>query len=417
MKPSVIVAGGGIAGLTAASLLAADHDVIILEAAPNCGGRIRSTGTKDFPAVIEAGPEFIHGHLKQTIALLNEAGIAYTPVEGKMYRYEKEMIIEQQDMIEDWDKLLKKMSRVDDEINMYDFLQENFVEDKFSDLRRHAIAYTEGFDVADVKQVTVKSLYKEWAAEDEENFRIPEGYGALTDYLMTRCEQQGCRIFTNETVKQVDWEEHKVAVITSSGEKYNADSIIITVPVSVLQKTGGISSINFTPPLDDYIGAAKHIGFGTVIKVLIAFHQPFWKKDMGYLFSDEYFPTWWTQLPDTGAMLTGWAGGGKAEQLVTENDDELVQKALLSLSNIFHIPLNEIQSNVKAVKVFNWSNDVLAMGAYSYEIPGSTTAKKLLNTPIQNTIFFCGEALYEGTCPGTVEAAIINAREVVRKMR
>ncbi len=51
------------------------------------------------------------------------------------------------------------------------------------------------------------------------------------------------------------------------------------------------------------------------------------------------------------------------------------------------------------------------MGGYSYHTPESENALKLLNTPIQDTIFFSGEALYKGDHPGTVEAAIVSAQQ------
>ncbi|MEP6676778.1 MAG: NAD(P)/FAD-dependent oxidoreductase [Ferruginibacter sp.] len=417
MKKTVIVVGAGISGLTAASALAKNYNIILIEAADQCGGRIRTSAQKDFSSILEAGAEFIHGHLKQTLKLLKKAGIDYVPVKGKMYRKEKGSIEEQKEMIEGWDKLLKKMKRAKKEMTMHDFLHHYFAEDKYADLRRHAVAYTEGFDVADVKKVTVHSLYKEWSAEEEENFRIPEGYGELINYLVQTCEEKGCRIITKEAVKQIDWQKNDITVITSAENKYTADKIVISIPISVLQQTGSAGSVNFTPPLDGYINAARQIGFGTAIKILISFHKRFWKKDMGFIFGDEYIPTWWTQLPDSSCMLTGWVGGSKADHLCTESDNELLEKALISLSNIFDLTLDEIKNNVKAAEVFNWKKNPLALGAYSYDIPGAVDAKKILNTPVKGSIFFCGEALYEGDSPGTVEAAIVSARQMLKKIR
>ena len=44
------------------------------------------------------------------------------------------------------------------------------------------------------------------------------------------------------------------------------------------------------------------------------------------------------------------------------------------------------------------------------------SARKILNIPIQETIFFAGEALYEGNAPGTVEAALVSGREAAKKI-
>ena len=43
-------------------------------------------------------------------------------------------------------------------------------------------------------------------------------------------------------------------------------------------------------------------------------------------------------------------------------------------------------------------------------------ARKILNLPVQETIFFAGEALYDGEVPGTVEAALVSGREAAEKV-
>jgi monoamine oxidase len=49
------------------------------------------------------------------------------------------------------------------------------------------------------------------------------------------------------------------------------------------------------------------------------------------------------------------------------------------------------------------------LGGYSFPTLQSTEARKLIGTPVENTIFFAGEALYDGKNGGTVEAAISSA--------
>ena len=89
-KETVIIVGAGAAGLMASKELSGTYNIIILEASNRLGGRIWSKQTLSHsPVIKEAGAEFIHGHQKQTIQLLNDAGIQYSPVEGNMYRKEK----------------------------------------------------------------------------------------------------------------------------------------------------------------------------------------------------------------------------------------------------------------------------------------------------------------------------------------
>lgn len=412
----MIIIGGGAAGLMAARELAGHYNILILEARPELGGRIRSHQPAGFSSIIEAGAEFIHGDLPVTYRLLKEAGIASTPVTGGMYRKEGGAWKEETDMIEGWDELLRKMKQEKSDMPMYEFLQKHFGDAEHDDLRRHAIAFAEGFDVADIRKVSMRYLYEEWSKdEQDENARIPNGYGMLIRFLQEELESKGCRIHTNCTVKQVDWEPNDVTVYVE-GEKYRAEKTIITVPVSVLRKNGGKASINITPPLDPYIAAAGEIGVGAVVKVVLQFQQPFWKEDAGFIFSNEIIPTWWTQLPDTSPVLTGWAGGNRAGQICDETDAEILEKALLSLAAIFDTTVDELKANLQEAAVFNWAQEPEALGAYTYAMPGTPAARKLLNTPVADTLYFAGEGLYEGASPGTVEAALVSGKEVAKKV-
>jgi monoamine oxidase len=415
-KETVIIVGAGIAGLVAAKDLANAYNIILIEADKRLGGRIHSCREENFSTIIEAGSEFIHGKLKETLHLLKKADIEYIPVRGNMYRKEKGRWNEQHDFIEGWNELLHRMKKVKSDMTMYDFLEQYYGEENKADLRRYAIAFTEGFDVADIKKVSVKFLYNEWSHEEDVSFRIPLGYGALINYLAAECQKKDCQIITGEPVKQIDWEKNSVTVYTANGKKYNSQKIVVTVPVSILQRALGKASINFTPPLDEYVNAARQTGYGTVIKILLQFKEALWKKDTGFIFSDEIFPTWWTQLPDTAPLLTGWVGGSKAEVLSDETDEELLQKAFISLANIFELPVNGIKEKIQGAKVFNWRKNDWSLGAYSYSMPETIAARKLLNTPVSNTIFFAGEGLYEGASPGTVEAAVVHAKQTVAKL-
>ncbi len=415
-KENIIIVGAGIAGLTAARELADSYNVLVLEASERPGGRIWTYRGSEFPCAVEGGAEFVHGKLKHTLRLLKEAGIEFVPVEGNMYSKEKNKWKEQHDMIEGWDRLLKKMKKVKKDMTMQDFLLQYFDGDKYTALRRHVANYTEGFDVADIKKVSVQSLYEEWSNEDEDNFRIPKGYGALVDFLVQQCEQKGCSFIYNAPVKQIDREKNTATVYTVDETKYSCNKVIITAPLSSLQHTAAACSINFTPPLNKAVEAARQIGLGTVVKVVLLFKERFWKTDTGFIFSDEIFPTWWTQLPNEVPLLTGWAGGPKAELLSDETEEPLLQKALSSLSNIFEMTVEELSSNLQSYKVFNWSKNEWVLGAYSYSTTESKAAKKILNKPVDKTIFFCGEGSYDGNSPGTVEAAIVSAKKAVKQI-
>ncbi len=166
------------------------------------------------------------------------------------------------------------------------------------------------------------------------------------------------------------------------------------------------------------------MGFGAVIKILLEFKHSFWEDDrhggvleeMGYLFSDEEIPTWWTQYPERSNILTGWIGGPEARSKKDSTDDELIRQSLTSLANIFALETEVLKSNLIAWKVANWTADPFTLGSYAYDTVAAPEARKLINAPIADTIYFAGEYLYEGTAMGTVEAALTSGRDVAEKM-
>ena len=214
-------------------------------------------------------------------------------------------------------------------------------------------------------------------------------------------------LLTNTVVKEVVWQSGRVAVHDINGKLYRAEKLLVSVPVSVMQATGGNALISFDPPLPFNGKPFNAIGFGAVIKVVIKFKKRFWPKDAGFIMSNDLFPTWWTALPDETFLLTGWLGGPAALKLSGETDEVLSDLAIESLGATFNLPFPEVKAWVEWSNVFNWQKNPFILGGYSYATVDSMHARQLITTPLENTLFFCGEAYYNGTHPGTVEAALV----------
>lgn len=409
-KEKILIVGAGAAGLMAAKELSALYDVTILEAQEEAGGRIQTVTKEEW--TFERGAEFIHGKLPLTMNLLKEANITWTAVRGKMYSNESGEWQEQTEMIEGWDELVDKMKNVPADITMQELLDQHFADEKHADLREQAIRFTQGFDVADVDKVSVQSLYKEWSEDEGNNFRVDGGYIRLIHHLQRLCIQQGCHFLFHQKVNRIEWKDNKVEAITEKGERHVANKIIITVPLSVLQQ----QQIQFAPAIDEHLQWTHQIGIGAVVKVVARFRERLWKEDTGFLFSEESIPTWWTQLPDTIPVLTGWVGGPPAKKMGQLEDEKISVIAVNSLANLLGMDVETALANITDMHVFNWYKKIGFHGAYSYAMPSSAEARKVLNKPIDNTLFFAGEALYDGPSPGTVEAALISGVEAAKKL-
>jgi len=414
---NIIILGGGVSGLMSARELSKlGYAVTILEATDRLGGRIHTIRNSLFTQPVEKGVEFIHGNLPLTIGLLKESGIGYKPVQGDMIRVVNGDWKTQDDFTLGWDELIRKMNSVSKDMTMDEFLKENFSDEKYTDLRTSVVRFANGFDLADTSRASVLALREEWMGEEDEQYRIPGGFDQVINSLEKECLRSGVIIHTSTPVVKIKWGKNDVNIITSNKKTYNATKVIVTASLGLLQSG---RSIIFQPGIANYLHTAKKIGFGTVIKVMLEFKESFWekkKKGIGFLLTNEIIPTWWTQLPSSYPLLTGWAGGPQAWTLENNDDEGIMDLALQSLSNVFQKTVDELKQMLIASSVANWKKDPYSIGAYSYDAVGSIEAKKLLNVPVEETIFFAGEAFYEGPSFGTVEAALVSAKNVVEKV-
>jgi monoamine oxidase len=260
-------------------------------------------------------------------------------------------------------------------------------------------------------------LYAEWTQEQDQQYRIPGGYAQLTDALFTECRGLGARILLNTTVAGVAWERNKVIVSAENGEPFYASQVLVTLPVGLWHlPEGSKGRIQFTPALPQKEAAAASIGFGTVTKILMEWHQPFWEAaagKAGFMFGKTPVPTWWTHYPETDRLLTGWLSGPNARDLQTGNGEALVQLALDSLSSLCSIDRERLSALLINTTIFDWSKEEFTRGAYSFPTAQDGHAHEALAAPVEDTLFFAGEACYAGAYFGTVEAAINSGMAVV----
>ncbi|WEK36072.1 MAG: NAD(P)/FAD-dependent oxidoreductase [Candidatus Pseudobacter hemicellulosilyticus] len=416
----LLIIGGGAAGLMAAyHLLKAGKTVTLLEAADRAGGRIHTVRQQGYALPVELGPEFVHGNLPLTSGLLEKAGLHKLPIEGNFYRVENGRWLPMEEIVDGWDQLLQEMAGLAQDMPLQDFLDQYYAAPEQARLRKEIEYYAQGFDVADLARVSVKGLWKEWTAEENDNRKIREGYGRMIDYLLSECRSMGLQLHTGCIVKELHWEAGKVQASTADGRQFVAAKAIVTVSLGVLQSEAGIAAIRFSPALDSWRKAATGLGFGNVIKFQLFFKQAFWQEeqaDAAFAISWEAIPTWWTSSPFRDAMLTGYIGGGLADQLSGRDKPALLALALQSLSGIFGKSLDELKALLVDARITDWRQEPLTLGAYSYPTVGAGDCIAQLKTPVADTVYFAGEAVYEGGHPGTVEAALTSGQQVVERI-
>lgn len=418
----VAVIGAGAAGLMAAwELVQTRKRVAVIEAKERVGGRTHTIADSRFELPVEMGAEFVHGKLELTKMLLKKAGASEYEVSGNIWQNEDGSLEEQQDFIEDFSVLNKKFKELKEDISVAEFINEFLKGDEFEEARFTLKNYVEGYYAADTHKASACALREELTNSDDEQYRIDGGYVKLVHYLHDQCDEKGVQFFLLHPVKEIKWEKDAVDIICDQ-KTFSSRKILITVPMGVLQS----ETIRFSPAITDTINAAKKLGFGPVVKTLLQFDEAFWKNKkftqgknldrLSFVFSKALIPTWWTYYPKDVAMLTGWSGGPNAEKIKDLIDEEILSNALQSLSEIFSIDKTILQRKLKAWHVANWPKDPYSCGAYSYDVVNGSKFKEIIKQPIENTIFFAGEGLFDGPEIGTVEAAFSSGRETAFKI-
>ncbi|MBE7169717.1 MAG: FAD-dependent oxidoreductase [Williamsia sp.] len=429
-QADVIVIGAGAAGLMAAyELCKQGKQVRVLEARERPGGRIHTVQPPHFTTPVEAGAEFVHGDLPLTLSLLQEAGISRKGAWGERWRREGKKLSKLEGFIEQEDLLLKRMKELKEDLPIKDFLDRHFQGSEYEHMRRSIKRFVEGYDAADIERASTFALRQEWEGEDEHQYRPAGGYAAMINYLLNACTNRGTVFHFSSTVERVQWEKGKAAVFTDKGEQFVASQLLVTIPLALWQvEPPAKGAIYFEPQLADKLDAAKLMGMGGVIKVLFEFKTTIWtskqvKEATGadlsgaaWIFSDEPVPTWWTQQPAQSTVLTGWLAGPKATAMVSMANEALLEQSLQSLATILSLPTEELRRELTGSQIFNWQADPFARGAYAYNTVQTEQARKTMIHPVENTLFFAGESLYEGPEMGTVEGALSSGKRAAEEM-
>jgi monoamine oxidase len=94
--------------------------------------------------------------------------------------------------------------------------------------------------------------------------------------------------------------------------------------------------------------------------------------------------------------------------------DQLLERVFASLRTIFG--RRDYTSMLESVAWHDWQADPYARGAYSYVLAGGEAARTTLAMPLENTLFFAGEACdAEGeaaTVGGAMRSGIAAAQQV-----
>jgi monoamine oxidase len=437
----VAIIGAGMAGLAAARDLGrAGLSVCILEARDRIGGRVFTQRDPKCDSPIELGAEFIHGKPGEILNPLQTAGATLHEVDGDNWCAVPGRLTAC-NFFSDVDSILRAMDDSLPDESFLAFLERSYGNPRTKKLQRakqQAIGYVSGFNAADPAKVGVHWLVEEMRAEEkiqgDHAFRSQNGYADLLSIFRQQIADRGVEVRTATVVQSVNWRRgHARATFQCSqgSSTLDASRVLVTLPLSLLKAPiGQLGAIQFIPALPQQkIAALDHLEMGKAIRLVLRFRERFWDRikpsararrnlaSLAFLFSrDEWFPTWWTTMPKKAPIITGWAPFRSAERLSGQSESFVVERSLETLSNLLGPGAQELQSLLEAAYFHDWQQDPFSMGAYSYGRVGADGAQHAMAAPLNNTLFFAGEATDTSGHNGTVHGAIASGHRAAAQI-
>ena len=360
-----------------------------------------------------------------------------------------------------------------------DFL-DRYCSDADPAARAQALAFVQGYHAAHADRIGVKGLVRGEEADEEiasdDQYRVRGGYDGVLDAMRAHWDPARITLRLNTVVAEINWEPGRVHVLTrpadarrpgfqtgsgadgrpgDAGREQDtlvARRAIVTLPLGVLkQPPDAPGAVRFMPALPEKDAALRGVEMGNVVKVILRFREPFWEVALadalakrppgaagdgstarrgrrrrgpptmlGFLrAADEPIPTWWTQAPTPGReapLLTGWTGGPNAERLAALPEDALREMALDSLGRIFSLARRRTEPLLDGWHYHNWQDDPFARGAYAYVGVNGLAAQEALAQPVENTLYFAGEATEWHGHFSTVHGAIMTGNRAAREV-
>ncbi|WP_104088684.1 MULTISPECIES: NAD(P)/FAD-dependent oxidoreductase [unclassified Cryobacterium] len=411
-----IVVGAGVAGLTAARLLAkAGRSVVVLEARDRVGGRVYTDRTDGL--VTDLGASWIHGVTDNPVAAAAEA-FGLPTVEFTVGGYQPDSR-----PIAYYGPTGERLSddaalAFADDVRAVDAALVTAVaaskaDASYRDATETALAsqgwsFERGERVREFLQHRSEEQYGAWIEDlaahgldddviDGDEVVFPNGYDQLPGRLAA-----GLDIRFDQIVTLLRWSTEGVTVTTGGGT-VTAGTAVVTVSIGVLQSTDFTIEPALPEPNANALGRLTMNAFE---KVFLRFSTKFWDEGVYAIRQQGAEGRRWHSWYDLTALhgpptLLTFAAGPVAREIREWSEQQVVDSVLAQLRRLYGDRVEQPTS----VHITAWQDDPFARGSYAYMKLGSTTADHDdLATPIGGVLHLAGEATWTDD-PATVTAA------------
>ncbi len=409
-EPEVIIIGAGAAGLSAAKELTRQGlRYTLVEASHRIGGRAYSEEIAP-NNWFDLGCSYLHqGETNPFVPIAEDLGFILAKDKGDLFALDQVRYYRNGVLLDDEQSAL---------CNQYDQqCTENIIasnaqgdDTAVADLidldSPYAAPLMIGMGTAnavDIDQTSAADLVNFIGGSD---FPIQDGYGNLVKKW-----GDDVPVSLNTNVTTVNWNSSGARVETNRGT-ITGQRVLTTVSTGIL----AANHIQFNPGLPDWKEAAiAGIPTGTMNKICVHFNRDvFAASDLGVHLT-------WRDNGEGSEIeanvmglntVTVFIGGRFAVWLEKQGQQAGLDFALKQITDVFG---NDIRNHIDNSIVTAWATEPLTLGSYSCALPGQAHQRVELARPIDNKLFFAGEATIVGaqaTCHGAYLSGIRAAQEI-----
>lgn len=240
------------------------------------------------------------------------------------------------------------------------------------------------------------------------NWRAVGGYGTLiASYCAGVPTELDCR------VEVIDHSGKRLRLHTSRGG-VTAERVILAIPASLI----AAQAIAFVPALADKVAAAGGLPLGLADKLFLSLKgaEEFDKEVRLFGHTDRAATAAYHIRPFGRPLIEAYFAGELAAELERAGDGAFFDFATAELTGLFG---SRFAARLQQVRTHGWGRDPLSRGSYSYAVPGSADCRGTLAAPVEDRLFFAGEACSAhdfSTAHGAFNTGVAAAERVIASL-